>query len=114
MLTSITQGTVHVKNFDVQGFGKIYRSCGNCKKNGGPRKVILENITASGGSVFAGVNQNYGDTATIKNSCGAKVSGMCQIYNGCDKAVKSCESPKISTGFNGRACINGGGNKDKC
>lgn len=76
------KGTVNVKNFVAEGFGKVYRSCGNCKNNVGPRKVILDGVRASGGSVLAGVNQNYGDTATIKNSCGIDINKSCQIYNG--------------------------------
>lgn len=48
--------------------GKLWRSCGNCSSNGGPRNVIINNVTIDGtiGSI-AGVNRNYGDKATIRN-----------------------------------------------
>jgi hypothetical protein len=62
---------------------QVYRSCGNCKGNDGPRKVVIDGVVATGGKVLAGVNSNYGDVATISNSCGAKPSAMCQVYEGC-------------------------------
>lgn len=59
-------GTVTVKDYTVASAGKVYRGCGNCSKNGGPRKVVI-----TGGKFYgvtadvAGINSNYGDTATI-------------------------------------------------
>ncbi|MDC8830270.1 pectate lyase [Alteromonas gilva] len=48
--------------------GKLWRSCGNCSNNGGPRNALIYDVTISGsiGSV-AGVNSNFGDKATIRN-----------------------------------------------
>jgi len=39
------RGTVEISDFYVEDYGKLVRSCGNCKNNGGPRNVIIENIT---------------------------------------------------------------------
>lgn len=60
-------GTVVVDGFVVDVFGKLYRSCGNCR-NGyqGRRSVVVRNITARGGrDALVGINENYGDTARI-------------------------------------------------
>jgi hypothetical protein len=62
------QGTVHIKDFYVEYFGKLFRSCGNCSQQS-PRHVIFENITAVVGEsskCLAGINTNYGDTAEFR------------------------------------------------
>lgn len=48
--------------------GKLWRSCGDCSNNGGPRNLIIDNVkvNATVGSI-AGVNRNHGDKATIRN-----------------------------------------------
>ena len=50
--------------------GKLWRSCGNCSNNGGPRHVVIDNVTIWGeiGDVV-GLNSNagYDDTAMITN-----------------------------------------------
>ncbi|MEI8631161.1 pectate lyase [Vibrio sp. PP-XX7] len=48
--------------------GKLWRSCGDCTDNGGPRNVVIDNVKVNAkiGSIV-GVNRNYGDTATITN-----------------------------------------------
>jgi pectate lyase len=61
-------GTMIVKNFYVENFGKLYRSCGNCSKQA-QRTIVLENITAVPGrksSCLVGINENYGDKAIFK------------------------------------------------
>lgn len=108
------KGTVVVTDFYANTFGKVYRSCGNCSGNGGPRHVIMSGVVVTGGTVFAGVNSNYGDTATISDSCGAAPAKICQVYEGCDKAEGDCESEKQSTGFDGESCIDGGNNSASC
>ncbi|GAA2857885.1 pectate lyase [Actinoplanes cyaneus] len=58
-------GTLTIKNFQVDDFGKLYRSCGNCKTQY-KRKVVLDTITATyPGLSLVGINANYGDTATL-------------------------------------------------
>ena len=58
-------GTLTIKNFQVDDFGKLYRSCGNCKTQY-KRSVVLQNVTATGkGKALVGINANFGDTATL-------------------------------------------------
>ncbi|EHK97680.1 Pectin lyase-like protein [Glarea lozoyensis ATCC 20868] len=91
------KGTVTIKDYTAVSVGKVYRSCGNCSNNGGPRKVIISNLKANGvTSDVAGINSNYGDTATISGSCG-KVSHVCQEFKGIDKKVTKGESPKLTS-----------------
>lgn len=88
--------------------GKLWRSCGNCTNNGGPRHLILDgvNIDARIGSI-AGANGNYGDTVTIRN---LKIkdyrSGsphVCDEYIGVDKSA-GVESQKIGEQWNTKVC----------
>ena len=75
-------GTMIVKNFYVENFGKLYRSCGNCSKQVA-RTIVLENITAlpmKKSSCLVGINENYGDRAIFK--------GVSHIYVG--------EKPKLA------------------
>jgi hypothetical protein len=62
--------TIIVKDgFTLFGMhGKLWRSCGNCTNNGGPRHLVLEDIVIDS-SIYsiAGLNRNYGDTATMRN-----------------------------------------------
>ncbi|CAE6483036.1 unnamed protein product, partial [Rhizoctonia solani] len=55
-------GTVKIDSYCVQTFGKLYRSCGNCKTQY-QRKVLISQIIGKSGSVLAGINSNYGDVA---------------------------------------------------
>jgi hypothetical protein len=52
-------GTVAVKNFYADTFGKVYRSCGNCETQY-KRTSTFTNIHVKSGGVIAGVNTNYG------------------------------------------------------
>lgn len=75
--------------------GKLYRSCGDCTGNGGPRHVVVKNVKAYGlTSDLVGINSNYGDTATISNSCGS-TKKVCQEYKGVKKGEGKSE--KVST-----------------
>ncbi|SDT78764.1 pectate lyase [Actinoplanes derwentensis] len=65
-------GTLTVSNFAVSDFGKLYRSCGNCKTQY-KRSVVLKNVTATApGGSLVGINSNFGDTATLS---GITISG---------------------------------------
>ena len=61
--------TMNITAFSTSGsIGKLYRSCGDCSGNGGPRRVNinmvdLERVSSS----VAGVNANFGDVARIRN-----------------------------------------------
>jgi hypothetical protein len=50
-------GSLEVSGFTVDGFGKLYRSCGNCKTQA-ERHVIFSDITATEGKTLAG---NFSD-----------------------------------------------------
>ncbi|WP_029069505.1 pectate lyase [Jonesia quinghaiensis] len=91
-------GKVVIKNFQVEDFGKLYRSCGNCSKQYA-RSVEISNILATGPALsIAGINSNLGDKATIKNvtivNDPKKKIAICEEYNGVTKG----EPKKISTG----------------
>jgi hypothetical protein len=105
------RGTMVIRNFFVDDFGKLYRSCGNCnEKNGkyqGPRNVVVDNVVARNGhSGLVGINDSYthtsgGDTAklsriTIIGDPGRKLV-VCQRFTG-NNAGK--EPPKSGTGPN--------------
>lgn len=57
-------GTVIIKNFRVHDAGKLYRSCGNCRRQF-RRSVIVRHVRASNTKVLVGVN--VGDNATISD-----------------------------------------------
>ncbi|XXX81679.1 pectate lyase [Sorangium sp. So ce134] len=60
--------TTIVTNSYIADFGKLWRSCGDCTANGGPRHLIIDNVRVDKvKTTVAGANQNYGDTVTITN-----------------------------------------------
>jgi pectate lyase len=85
-----------IKNSYISDFGKLWRSCGDCTANGGPRHLVVDNVKVEGiKSAVAGANQNYGDTVTLTNLF---VKGG---YNA------SKDKPKICTEFIGVTDHNG-------
>ncbi|AYL35401.1 pectate lyase [Streptomyces sp. PDY-4] len=74
-------GKLTVTGFQVEDFGKLVRSCGNCKKQY-KRTVVLSDIdvTAPGKSIV-GINTNYGDTATL-----SKI----RVHGDSKKKIKTC------------------------
>ncbi|GIF01067.1 pectate lyase [Paractinoplanes rishiriensis] len=93
-------GSVTIRNFRVNDFGKFYRSCGNCSTQAA-RTVNIQNLTATGGDVIAGVNVNYGDVARLS---GLNIGSIdtCHLFNGNNSGD---EPTKIGEGANGRNCI---------
>ncbi|MEU4687744.1 pectate lyase [Actinoplanes sp. NPDC023714] len=98
-------GTLTIKNFQVTNFGKLYRSCGNCSTQY-KRTVVIQNIraTAPGGSI-AGINTNYGDTATfsgitIVGDSSKKIS-ICDRFTGNSSGN---EPTKTGSGPDGTYC----------
>jgi hypothetical protein len=93
-------GTVAVKNFLASNIGKLYRSCGNCKTQY-QRHSTFDNIRViDKSSVVAGVNANYGDTTSIKNSCILK-GASCWLFKGNSNGA---EPSKIGSGPSGTVC----------
>jgi len=98
-------GTMYIRNFRVEDFGKLYRSCGNCSKQY-DRHVVIENVTAVyPGKSLAGINVNYGDTArfsniTIVGDSNRKII-ICQKYQGTTKG----EPKEIGSGADGVNCV---------
>jgi pectate lyase len=89
------RGTVTIRDYTVVNAGKLYRSCGDCTGNGGPRKVVVENVRVNGmTSDLVGINSNYGDTASVSGSCG-KSKKVCQEYKGVTKG--NGKSEKLSS-----------------
>ena len=59
-------GTMIIKNFCAQDFGKLYRSCGNCSSQYA-RHVEFDNVMIMPKlGPLAGINTNYNDTAKFK------------------------------------------------
>ncbi|CAO2647574.1 Nn.00g084960.m01.CDS01 [Neocucurbitaria sp. VM-36] len=95
------RGTVSIKNFYAEDYGKVIRSCGDCTANGGPRNIIIDGVTAKDGGVLCGINSNYGDTCKITNSC-QDGNKNCDRYTGVVKGNGS--SKKIGSGPDGTSC----------
>ncbi|MEV0901387.1 pectate lyase [Actinoplanes sp. NPDC049802] len=97
-------GTLTIKNFQVEDFGKLYRSCGNCSTQH-KRAVVVQNVvaTAPAGSLV-GINANYGDTARISGVTvvGKKSLDICVKFTGNNSGK---EPTKIGTGPDGVNCI---------
>jgi hypothetical protein len=102
-------GSVTIRNFRVSNFGKLYRSCGNCKTQAA-RTVRISNITAvAPGKTLVGANANLGDrvtvsTVTISGSGAAKVH-ICELFNGNNTGA---EPTKISNAPDGITCTASG------
>ncbi|CAE7217268.1 unnamed protein product, partial [Rhizoctonia solani] len=76
-------GIVKIDSYCVQNFGKLYRSCGNCKTQV-KREVQISNVIARNGKLLAGVNSNFGDVATIntKTNSYTSVTSICDTFRG--------------------------------
>jgi hypothetical protein len=99
-------GTLTIRNFQVEDFGKLYRSCGNCKTQY-TRHVVISNVVAtSPGKVLAGINSNYGDTAKIS---GVTIVGdtkkkivVCERFQGNNTGA---EPPELGSGPDSTNCL---------
>ncbi|KAG9027231.1 hypothetical protein FS837_004343 [Tulasnella sp. UAMH 9824] len=108
-------GTVSIKNFYVNDFGKLYRSCGNCSTSY-TRHVIIDNVAMISGSSGVGVNSNFGDTATITNVCTngkPSATNVCCWYEGTtpgnEPTKLGCPSLGEQAGANKVSYATGGG-----
>jgi hypothetical protein len=98
-------GTLTVRNFQVADFGKLYRSCGNCRTQY-ERHVVISNVKVTGpGKDIAGVNANYGDTATLSGVTivgdGSRKITVCERFQG---NASGAEPPSLGTGADGTHC----------
>jgi pectate lyase len=92
-------GSVTIRNFEANDFGKFYRSCGNCSTQAA-RSVTLQNITAADGDVLVGINTNLGDTARLSQLHLTGDIGICDLFDGNntgDEPVKTGEGPNSTT-----------------
>jgi pectate lyase len=86
------RGAVSITNFRANNAGKLYRSCGDCTGNGGPRLVNVSNVRTDGIPTIVGINKNFGDVATIRNitvNGGSTKIKVCQVYQGVVKGQGS-------------------------
>ncbi|KAF3469747.1 pectate lyase [Streptomyces sp. Tu 3180] len=99
-------GTLTIRDFQVSDFGKLYRSCGNCGTQY-QRHVVIDDVLVTGpGKVLAGVNANYGDTATLS---GVRIAGdtkkkivVCERFEGNDSGD---EPTALGSGPDGKSCL---------
>ncbi|MEU7472297.1 pectate lyase [Streptomyces sp. NPDC044984] len=98
-------GTLTVSGFRVEDFGKLVRSCGNCKTQY-KRTIVLKDIdVVAPGKSLVGINTNYGDTATLS---------QIRIQGDSKKKIKTCiryqgnntgkEPKELGTGADGKYC----------
>jgi len=98
-------GTVVIRGFRVEGFGKLYRSCGNCRVMY-PRHVVVQGLTAQApGKTLVGINTNYGDTADLSGLTvledPARTISICDRYTGNSTGA---EPVKTGSGADGTYC----------
>ena len=79
-------GTVNISGFYAQNVGKLYRACGNCSSSY-QRHVVINNVLLDKVNTVAGINTNWGDTATLRNINIRNSSGvhLCSAYQGVPK-----------------------------
>ncbi|TFK23590.1 pectate lyase C [Coprinopsis marcescibilis] len=94
-------GKVIINSFYVENFGKLYRSCGNCKTQV-QRHVEINDVWAVSGKELAGINSNYGDTAKIRRTKTSNVKIVCQQYSGNNSGK---EPTKGSSGPDSKHCL---------
>ncbi|GAA3890013.1 pectate lyase [Streptomyces lacrimifluminis] len=98
-------GRLSITGFRVENFGKLVRSCGNCRTQY-KRTIVISDIDATvPGKVLVGVNANYGDTATLSRI---------RIHGDPKKKLKPCvrfkgnnmgkEPTEIGRGADGTTC----------
>ena len=91
--------------------GKLWRSCGNCKKNTGPRHLIVDNVRIEGKmNTVAGpnVNEGYGDTVTISNlfvqNYRPRKPKICRAFIGSKREEKAVDSEPLGEQWNTNHC----------
>ncbi|MFE3379960.1 pectate lyase [Streptomyces anulatus] len=97
-------GTFVIKSFQVEDFGKLYRSCGNCKTQYS-RHLVIDNVRVTApGKVVAGINSNLGDTARISRLVvedSDRPITVCQRFEGVTKG----EPKPVGSGPDASHCL---------
>jgi hypothetical protein len=93
-------GTLTIQDFQIDGFGKLYRSCGNCGTQHA-RHVVLRDVTARSGSALVGINTNYGDTADFERITIYGNITICERYTGNNNGA---EPVRTGTGADSQYC----------
>ncbi|WP_443049925.1 pectate lyase [Streptomyces sp. NBC_00287] len=96
-------GTLTVRNFQVEDFGKLVRSCGNCSTQY-QRHIVISNVKATApGKALVGINANYGDTATLSGVTvvGDKDLTICERFKGNSSGA---EPTSLGEGADGTHC----------
>jgi hypothetical protein len=95
-------GTVSISGFYLSGSGKLYRGCGNCT-NSYQRNVKIDNVLLNDIDMVAGINSNWGDTATITRVTVSNSSSVvvCGKYKG---VAKGSEPSYLGEGWNDSNC----------
>jgi hypothetical protein len=74
-------GKLVVSKFQVENFGKLVRSCGNCKTQY-KRTIIINDVDVTApGKAIVGINSNYGDTASLRHI---------RVHGDTTKKIKTC------------------------
>jgi hypothetical protein len=95
-------GTVHISGFYARTIGKLYRACGNCTTSH-ERHVVIDNVILDSAGYVAGININWGDTATFTRITlinGTKTH-ICAEYTG---VAKGSEPPYLGDGMGDGHC----------
>ncbi|MES2822331.1 MAG: pectate lyase [Pseudomonadota bacterium] len=100
------RGELHISNFFIGDAGKVARTCGDCTNNGGPRKIVLNNVIAHNVTTIVGINTNFGDVAVIRNltinNDSTSKTKICQVYKGVVKGSGS--STALGVEFDTQNC----------
>ncbi|KAG9042841.1 hypothetical protein FS837_010314 [Tulasnella sp. UAMH 9824] len=88
-------GTVMIKNFYANDFGRLYRSCGTCSGSY-PRHVYVDSVALINGTFGVAVNENWGDTATLTNVC---TNGKPSATNVCCRYTGVSSGASMSIGW---------------
>lgn len=99
-------GTLTVTGFAAEDFATLVRSCGNCSTQY-QRHIVLDGVEVIvPASRLAGINENYGDSATLRNITiiGDDGRGVvpCQRYIGNDNGD---EPEQTGSGPDGTHCL---------
>jgi hypothetical protein len=98
-------GTMIIRNFCAQDFGKMYRSCGNCSSQYA-RHLEMDNVLIiPRAGPLAGINTNYNDTAKftrITIRAATNSIRICERYTGNSSGA---EPVRTGDGPDGTYCM---------